>query len=65
MNKYLKLFPISWIFLPFLYFIIGNFHDLSLFESLIVILFPIVLSFSAILIGAIGTSDTSNSGTAL
>tara|TARA_Y100000768_G_scaffold117385_1_gene86697 strand:+ start:1853 stop:3385 length:1533 start_codon:yes stop_codon:yes gene_type:complete len=50
MNKYLKLFPISWIFLPFLYFIIGNFHDLSLFESLIVILFPIVLSFTAILI---------------
>ena len=50
MNKYLKLFPISWIFLPFFYFIIGNFDDLSLLESFVVILFPIILSIIAILI---------------
>lgn len=50
MNEYLKYFPFSWIFLPFLYFIIGNFDDLSLFESFIVISFPILLTFTAILV---------------
>ena len=50
MNEYLKYFPFSWIFLPFLYFIIGNFDDLSLLESFVVILFPVFLSFIAVMI---------------
>lgn len=49
MNTNLKIFPFSWIFLPFLYFIIGNFNDLSLLEATVVIVFPALLSLCLIL----------------
>ncbi|MDB2665423.1 sulfatase-like hydrolase/transferase [Gammaproteobacteria bacterium] len=50
MSSFSKNFQLLWIFLPFLYFIVGNFDDLSIFEILLAILFPVCISFLVILI---------------
>ena len=41
LNKY---FYVLWLFLPFLYFIIGNFTQISVIETLVVLVFPVILS---------------------
>jgi hypothetical protein len=39
-----KYFYVLWLFLPFLYFIIGNFTQISLIETLVVLIVPVILS---------------------